>query len=65
MSNKEINQLVETTLNPYLVFRAEILNTKEEFKLLNQLADKLLTDNFRSEFDNNCIQVDINYIKVV
>lgn len=42
MSNEQINQLVESTLNPYLVFKVENLHNEEEYnKLLDEVPNKI------------------------
>lgn len=54
MSNEQINQLVESTLNPYLVFKVEIHHTEEELlELSKQFSEKFINKL------NNIIEINI------
>lgn len=65
MSNKEINQLVESTLNPYLVFKVESNHTDEEYnKLLDEVPNKI-SEQELTDFGLNSITIeleDFNYM---
>jgi len=67
MNDTQLNQLIETTLNPYLVFRVESLNTQEEHDKLIENAGEEINIEDALAYDANTSIVefkDFDYIFV-
>lgn len=62
MKNQEIDKLVEATLNPYVVIKMQIFNTKEEMEAMEKLAldNGIITEKFINKYENNTIKIEIN-----
>ncbi len=61
MNNREINNLVEVSLNPYLVFKIEILNTEEEYQQLLTKVDEFITPENRNKILQNSEAIDLTW----
>lgn len=59
MNNEKIDQLVEATLNPYLVFKVELDQSKEEYdKLMSEINTKISEQEI-NEFESNTITIEL------
>ena len=55
MSNEQLNQLVEATVNPYMLFKMEFNHTKEELEELG----KQFSLEFVGKFESNVIEIEV------
>lgn len=58
MSNEQLNNLVEATVNPYLVFKVELHHTEEELDKLYQE----FSEDFLNKLEKNVIEIEITPI---
>jgi uncharacterized protein YihD (DUF1040 family) len=57
MENKELNNLVEVSLNPYLILKLELNHSEEEIKsMIEKMSSK-----FQSEYEKNALEVETSY----
>lgn len=59
MSNEQINQLVESTLNPYLVFKVESFHTDEEFNELLIESQNKISEKDSINFGLNTVTIEL------
>ena len=61
MKAEMINKLVETSLNPYMVFYVELNHTKEECDDLYKKAKDIITKDFLKKFSDNVLDIDLSH----
>ena len=48
-----LNKMIETSLNPYIVFYIKLNHTKEEYDKLYEEANNIITKDFLEKFYSN------------
>ena len=56
-----LNKLIETSLNPYIVFYIKLNHTKEEYDKLYEEANNIITKDFLEKFHSNVLDIDLSY----
>jgi DNA polymerase III delta prime subunit len=56
-----LNKMIETSLNPYIVFYIKLNHTKEEYDKLYEEANNIITKDFLEKFHSNVLDIDLSY----
>lgn len=56
-----LNKMIETSLNPYILFYIKLNHTKEEYDKLYEEANNIITKDFLEKFHSNVLDIDLSY----